>query len=265
MKVYIVVDMEGIAGATSWSEMTKTSPEYAQFQNIMTQETIAACKAAHQAGATEVWVRDGHGSGQNILLAELPEYVTTIRAWSGQPQEVLEGLDTSFDHVLFLGWHARAGSEAHPLAHTISGKIAHITINGTLASELHINSYLAAYIGVPVTFISGDSEVCKAATQLNKNITTVQISRGVGASTISRSPKGAITAITQGVTQALQKPPAQCKTLLPESFEVCIKYTTPEYAYKFSWYPGAKHSGERQITFKTKDYFEVVRLLKFVT
>ncbi len=258
--------MEGISGATCWDEMTKTHSDYNEFQEIFTNEVITACEAAKAAGASEVWVRDGHYTGRNILLKDLPDYVTIIRDWSGHPLEVLQELDDSFDAICLIGWHCRAGSENHPLAHTITLKIDEITINDQPASELLMELYAAEFIGVPVAFVSGNRETCEEAVKLNKNIITRDISYGLGSSTVSLSPAQAQQAIRKGVIDSLSRQDLQqCRVTLPQKFDVKIRYADPYHAYRFSWYPGAEHIGDRTIQFKTDDYFEVLRFQKFVT
>ena len=111
MKYYICADMEGISGITHWDEATKTSPDYKEFQEIFTNEIIATCEALHQSGAKEIYVRDAHYTGRNILLSELSSYVTIIRGWNGNPFEVLQELDDSFEGLIFIGWHVASGSE----------------------------------------------------------------------------------------------------------------------------------------------------------
>ena len=85
LKVFIGVDMEGIAGVVTSSECSSSGPDYDYFRRIMTEETNAAIRAALDAGATEIVVRDGHGSGRNILPGLLHEKAKLVRGWSGGP------------------------------------------------------------------------------------------------------------------------------------------------------------------------------------
>ena len=74
MKIYISVDMEGITGVTHWDEVEHEKPAvYLQFQERMTKEVLAACNGANEAGVTEIWVKDAHYSGRNILSEQLPK------------------------------------------------------------------------------------------------------------------------------------------------------------------------------------------------
>src|SRR2546427_4215662 len=64
MRVYISVDMEGIAGVVHESQTDPTTPafaaEYGRFRRLMTAEANAAVEGALAAGATRVLVNDSH-------------------------------------------------------------------------------------------------------------------------------------------------------------------------------------------------------------
>ena len=57
--------------------------------------------------------------------------------------------------LLLVGYHSKAGTEANPLAHTLTLRVAKLSINGTVASETLIHSWAAALHGVPVVFLHG--------------------------------------------------------------------------------------------------------------
>ena len=131
MKVYISVDIEGIAGIAHDDETSKSHADYPEFREEMTREALAACEGAMAAGAREIFVKDAHGSGRNILVERLPECARIVRGWSGHPLSMVQELDASFDAILFIGYHSRAGAETNPLARTLSSEVASIKLNGT--------------------------------------------------------------------------------------------------------------------------------------
>ncbi len=135
MKVYISADIEGTAGITNWEEAEKPHATYQEFRARMTDEVVAACEGAIEAGAKEILVKDAHDSGRNIIAARLPDCARLIRGWSGHPFSMVQELDESFDALLFVGYHAKAGSDDNPLAHTLRLRIAHLAINGEIASD----------------------------------------------------------------------------------------------------------------------------------
>ncbi len=264
MKVYISADIEGVAGITNWNEAEKNHPDYPEFRARMTDEVVAACAGAIAAGADEILIKDAHDSGRNILADRLPDCARLVRGWSGHPLAMVQELDGSFDAVLLVGYHSKAGSESNPLAHTLTLKVAQISINGAVASEALIHSWAAAIHGVPVVFLSGDKGICSDARAFNPGITAVAVSEAFGPSTVSLAPVRAQRLIREGVQAALAGDRAACRLALPERFVLEVKFANPVQAYKSSWYPGARHLGNQTVRLETTDYFEVLRALRFI-
>ena len=103
MRVFISVDIEGVAGISHWDETARSHADYGPFQQQMTDEAVAACQGALDAGASAVTVKDAHGSGRNLLGSSLPRPVELISGWSGHPFSMVQGLDESYDAVAFIG------------------------------------------------------------------------------------------------------------------------------------------------------------------
>jgi D-amino peptidase len=264
MKVYISADIEGITGTTHWDETENDKPDYRESRQQMTAEVAAACEGAFEAGASEVWVKDAHGSGRNIIAANLPLQTWLLRGWSGHPFLMVEGLDATFQAAMMIGYHSPAGSSANPLAHTISGSDSYIKINEIYASEFMIHTYAAALVKVPVVFLSGDAALCEEAAALVPGLTGVAVKQGLGNSTINLHPRLARERIKAGVKQSLQGDLTHCQVELPGHFSVEIRYKDHTRAYRYSYFPGASLKGPNTIQFETNDYFEVLRLLSFV-
>ncbi|PIE35079.1 amino acid amidase [candidate division KSB3 bacterium] len=264
MKIYISADIEGVTGVTHWDEANKEKHIYKIFQEQMTREVAAACEGALAAGAAEILLKDAHGSGRNILPDKLPEEVKIIRGWSGHPLCMVQELDESFDALLFVGYHSRAGANTNPLAHSLALAMPSIKINDRFASEFLLHSYAAAMQGVPVAFLSGDDGVCQDVKAMNGHIETVAVKQGIGGSTLSIHPNLALQKIRTAVQNALQSDLSLCHIPLPEKFNVEIRYTEHPKAYRASYYPGARPIDSHTIGFHTTDYFEVLRLLLFV-
>ncbi len=264
MKIYISADIEGVTGVTHWDEADRLKPDYAEFREQMTAEVVAACEGAMQAGATEIWIKDAHASGRNLIASRLPKQTRLIRGWSGHPFSMVQELDDSFTALLMIGYHSRAGSNANPLAHTNSGKIARVSINGREASELQIHAYAAAFVGVPLVFVSGDEGICEEAGQLIPGIGSLAVKRGIGNACINLHPHLALEKISAGVQRALQEDVSRCNLTLPGKFTVEINYKEHAIARKASFFPGAVLKGSHAVLFESQDYFEVLRLFSFV-
>jgi len=264
MKVYMSVDLEGICGTTHWDEVTRGGERYHEFQKQMTAETAAACNGAIKAGATQIYVRDGHASAKNIIASDLPEPTVLIRGWSRHPYMMMQDLDDSFDAALMIGYHSLGGSPGNPLAHTMSStRVARITINGLETSEFLINSYTAAREQVPVVFVSGDQALCAHASTHIPDMQTAAVKSGSGNSTVNLHPQRACREIEEKVGAALSGNLQKCMPTLPNSFDVRITYTSSMEAYKNSFFPGATLVEDNTIRFESADYFEVLKLFLF--
>ena len=264
MKIYISADIEGITGITHWDETEKTKSDYQKFAKQMTDEVKAACEGAIKAGAKEIWIKDAHDTGRNIIADELPRSIRLVRGWSEHPYLMVQELDESFDALLMIGYHSFSSSGSNPLSHTLSSSaLNYIKLNGEYASEFLIHGYAAATMGVPVVFVSGDEGICTEANKVNKNIKTVAVNKGVGNSVISIHPQLAVEKIKEGVESILKGDIDKCKIELPEYFKVKISYKKHISAYKASFYPGMKQNSSTSLVFETDNYFEVLRMLLF--
>ena len=230
----------------------------------MTREVRAACDAAVEGGADDILVKDAHDSARNIDPSNLPEAARLFRGWDSSPLSMMAGLDSSFDGVVFTGYHSAAGSDGNPLSHTMNLGVQYMKINGEYTSEFVINSYTAGYFGVPVLFLSGDRQLCESAGRLNKNIKTVAVSEGHGSGSISINPDLAVERIRKGVFAALDDDRSKYSIKLPEGFnvEVCFKEHPP--ACRGGYYPGAVRIGPKTVSFESENYMDVLKFLFFV-
>jgi D-amino peptidase len=135
MKFFISADMEGIAGTVSWKEY---EDEYARYRRIFTAEVRAVCEGIMTGNAEcrmrnaecRIVVCDAHGSGQNLLIEELPETVLLSRG-NGRPLMMMDGLDATFDLVYFVGYHSGVGIPQSLMDHTYSSRTFYrIRVNG---------------------------------------------------------------------------------------------------------------------------------------
>ncbi len=263
MKVYISADIEGITGIAHWDETEKTKSDYQKFSKQMTEEVKAACEGAINAGADEIWIKDAHDSGRNIIAIDLPRIVRLVRGWSEHPYLMVQELDESFDALLMIGYHSFGGSSSNPLSHTLSSNLNYIKLNGEFTSEFLIHGFAAANMGVPVVFVSGDEGICNEVNKVNKNIKTVAVNKGIGNSVISIHPQLAVKKIKEGVQSILKRDIDKCKIELPDHFKVELSFKNHVKAFKASFYPEMKQISSTNVVFETDNYFEVLRMLLF--
>lgn len=264
MKIFISADIEGVTGVSHWDETEKSKSDHADFAHQMTLEVNAACQGANDAGASQILVKDAHDSARNIKHFLLPKNTKLIRGWSGGIYSMVQGLDESFDALLYIGYHSAAATDGNPLAHTMNSSLEYVKLNGEFINEFLIHSYIAAYLNVPVVFLSGDSALCENVKSLDPNIVTLPVKEGVGNSTVNIHPQLALELIKEAVKDSLKGDLSRYKIELPKSFELEVGYREHFTALKYSNYPGAEKTGPKSIKFTHADYMEVVRAMKFL-
>ena len=175
MKVFVAVDMEGIAGVVSWD----TPGEFQR--RLMTEEVNAAARGAFAGGATEVFAGESHGNMRNLLPELLDSRVSYL---SGQPKPMnhMAGVDSSFDLAMFVGYHAKAGTLYGIMAHTFAGSIFSLSFNGIEVGEIGTDAALCGFHGVPVGLVAGDRAACEEAQVLLGEVQTVSVKEGVSRS-----------------------------------------------------------------------------------
>jgi D-amino peptidase len=263
MKIYITADIEGITGAAHWDETDKKNADYGEFREQMTAEVAAACEGALNAGATEIWVKDAHWTGRNIIPSKLPRQARIVREWSGHPFGMIQELDKTFFAALAIGYHSRAGSNSSPLAHTMTGNITYIKINEQYVAEFMMSAYTAGLVDVPMVFVSGDAGICQEAKTFIPNLHYVAVMQGVGNSTISIHPHLAVEQIRAGVETALKSDVSGYRLRMPDHFSVEVRFRNHASAYHMSFFPGVTLKEAHTVQFEVDNFFEVLRFFSF--
>lgn len=261
LKVFISVDMEGITGVISREETGPSGADYEYYRSLMTKETNAAIEGAVEAGATEIIVRDAHGSARNLLPEELNRKAKLLREWSGSPLGMMEGIDGTFDAVLFVGYHAKAGTRNATMDHTMSGTIYDLQVNGVSLPEAGWNGLIAGCYDVPVVFIAGDEAVCKQARALFGNTETVAVKEGMGEACLNLHPEVSRELIKAGVKQALGRLTEFSPLKYEPPYTIEVQFKNEHQASRGSWYPGAKRHGDWGVSYTSHEFLDLMRFL----
>ncbi|MFO8059277.1 MAG: M55 family metallopeptidase [Bacillota bacterium] len=257
MRVYISVDMEGIAGVANWDETGHRGEDYGRFRELMTLEANAAATAALESGADTVVVNDSHGGMRNMIIEKLDPRVELISG-SPKPMGMMEGLDESFDAVMFVGYHSMAGSPG-VLNHTYTGQVLEYRINGQRLGEIGMNAALAGHYGVPVVFLSGDDCAVIEVEDLIPGVHTACVKQYVGRyAARSVHPERAREMIRSSVKGALAGS-------APEPFRVqtpvilTLKFVDTALADGSYLLPGAERVDPLTVQYTAPDYPMAVR------
>jgi D-amino peptidase len=159
MRVYISVDMEGIAGVSHPKPTSRGDDGYPAAVELMVGEANAAVLGARAAGATDILVNDSHGGMFNLTPARMDEAARVLqgqKAWSMVAGAAPRDGRPAFDVALFVGYHARAGHPTGTIAHTYTGGPTETRLNGRPTGEYGFNALALAAWGIPVGLVAGD-------------------------------------------------------------------------------------------------------------
>jgi D-amino peptidase len=180
VRIFISVDMEGIGGIGTPAMTSGNGKDYGTGRELMTAEVNAVVEAIFAAGPAEIVVNDSHGDHQNLLHTRLDPRVEYIQG-ALKPFGMVQGLDSTYDGLVLLGVHAMAGAPGF-LAHTGSGAVAGLWLNGTEVGEGGLNSWMAGALGVPVLMVAGDSAATLELRALIPGLRTVATKTAIGSS-----------------------------------------------------------------------------------
>jgi D-amino peptidase len=180
VKVFLITDMEGLAGVDRWEQCydpDDESPAYREGCRHLIADTNAAVEGFFNGGATEVFVVDGHGRNRDQALRS--------GALDSRAQLATSPWFAKFDATIgaigVIGQHAMAGTRNGFLDHTQSPRtICRLSINGEEHGELSQLAACAGHYGCPLAFASGDEALCAEARRLFPWCRTVATKRGTG-------------------------------------------------------------------------------------
>jgi len=263
-KVFISVDMEGITGIVHGDQTTPGTAEYGNGCAWMVADVNAAVEGALAAGAAEVVVNDSHGSMRNVNPALVHPKAILISG-SPKPLSMMQGIDASFAACLLIGYHAKAGTQDAILDHTISGSVVRaVRVNGAELPELGLNAAIAGYYGVPVVLVSGDTAVCRQASEiLGKDVVTVAVKEAYGRMAAKLVPMAeARLKITAGVKEALGRLAGAKPYKLNAPYKFELEYHVSAQADMGAMIPGTKRLDARTLGFTADDYIQGFRTLR---
>jgi D-amino peptidase len=227
-RVYVSVDMEGIAGISRVENVAPGHSTYSRGQVLMVEEANAAVRGAFDAGASAVVVADSHGPMDN-LPPDLLDPRASLLNGSPRPCGMAEGLERSFDAALFIGYHAAAGSTG-VLSHTFTPFWTDFRLNGSTASEADVNALAASEHGVPVKLMTGDDQICEAGIRGVDGLRTVQVKRSLSwTSAESLAPSEARARIHEAARAAVADETIAPATQ-PGNLTVELDLRSPAYA-----------------------------------
>jgi D-amino peptidase len=262
VKVFIAVDMEGIAGLVQWDSAQRDLE-----RRLMTEEVNAAAHGAFAGGATEVFAGQSHANMRNLLPELLDERVGFL---SGQPKPMnhMAGVDASFDLALYVGYHSKAGTLHGVMAHTFKSTIFSLSFNGVEVGEIGADAALCGVHGVPVGLVSGDRAACDEAIALLGDVETVAVKEGLSRSAARCVP---IAKARRMIEAAATKAVGNAARFAPFVFDgpvvAEVVFVDPSYADSLEYLDFVTRVDGRTIRVEAADYltaFERFNALHFL-
>ena len=253
MNVYIVIDMEGVAGVTHGSMIRTGHVEWRdRGTRLMTAEANAAIEGAFLGGATSVLVKDGHDSGQNIRREDLDpraELVTGNSVTVG----LMPGLDSTYDKLFLMGFHAKMGTRFAQFDHTIStATISKLSINNIVVGEIGMYGMLAGLRGVSVALTTGAGPAVDESLDLFGSHQGVRVKQGLGRFAVRTfNPAQVLTQITEGAKNAMDNGAPPLEISLPVT--ISIDFLRSAEADMAEMVPGSIRSSARTVQYVHED------------
>jgi D-amino peptidase len=262
MKIYLSVDMEGVAGIVHDHQCDPAHPEYASARQLMIAEANAAIAGAFDAGATEVYVNDAHYTMRNLDPAALDSRAILVSG-TFKAQSMMAGLDDSFAAAVYVGYHAKAHSPAAVLAHTHVYQVDDVRINGISVGEYGSNALVAGAYNVPIACVTGDAVACEQVRALlGDTVERVVVKRAL--STIAATsvhPEVATARIRAGVSAGIVRR-AQSQPFKPQPpIRLEVDWATVLHADLCAQIPGSERLAARTVGYRHEDPLVIFRTL----
>ena len=266
MRVYISVDMEGIAGINHPHPTDPADRRYPTSVALMVGEANAAIEGALAAGATDILVNDSHWNMYNLLPEDLHRSARVLqgeKAWSmvAGAQPTIAG-EPSFDVALFVGYHARAGHGLGTIAHTYSGAPVETRLDGRPTGEYGLNALVLGAWGIPVGLVAGDDALAEEVAdwlpwaervvvkEADGTHSAASVHPGVARERIRAASKAAVRRAGEGALAVLE---------VGRPVTIEVDYGKGVRADFGAIVPGAERVGDRTVRYSSDDPVQAYR------
>jgi D-amino peptidase len=256
-RVLLLYDMEGVTGLTE-SGTTVDAEGYTSARESLTEDVNAAIRGLLKAGASEVVLTDGHGSGNSepdYLIDRLPP--SARHEIRDRPYDPIDVVDGSYAAVVAIGMHAGSG-EVGFLPHTVLSHTRWIA-RGFALNESMIVAASAARYGVPLVLVTGDDVLGQEIGAFSPQTRYVVVKKALSISKAEPRPRSEVSReIESAAAEAFREkdriPP--WTPLLNGPVESEFGYRTDDQTALAALYPGARVLNNRAVTLETRSFLE---------
>lgn len=232
MRFLIAVDLEGVNYVTGepYKGLGKDLPEYEVAVREAERELNAVTAGLYKGNASEVFVWDNHGAGNNLDFTRLDARVKQVDL--DKPGERMSfAAPLCLDGIVLLGYHAKEGTPDAVLAHSYnSSSIQYYKWNGRQIGEIGLDIFIAGSLGIPPVLVISDDKGCAEAKAISDDIVTVVTKFGMGRNKAYFKTDALYDELRTAAECAAQRPHKTIEPLFPAQLE--IRYTRTEQAEK---------------------------------
>jgi len=179
---------------------------------------------------------------------------------------MMQGIDSTFDAAIFIGYHAGTTNPEGVRAHTMSSaRLADLRLNGGTVPEAGVSAAIAGHFGVPVIMVSGDDAAVEETRALIGDIEGAIVKWNYGFhSARTLVPDAAYELIEAKVKTALERvgdfEPYVVET--PVTLDVRFKSYRPSEV--LSYLSIVERPDAHSIRFVGRDILEVSKFIEFM-
>ncbi|MGI5816867.1 MAG: M55 family metallopeptidase [Armatimonadota bacterium] len=262
MKVYMATDMEGASGVAQELMTFEDQSRYQEGRRALTLDINAAIRGARSAGASEIFVADGHGAcgGYNVLFEECE--AGAVYGLGSPGMRYLDGCDEDADLAFCVAYHGMAGAFPAVLDHTQSSRaIVEISVNGRALGELGLTAACCGDLGVPVGLVTGDDAVCAEARELLGEVVTAQVKVARSRTcAFCMAPADARALIETRAREAVERAAEFAPFVIEGPVTMRVQYLRTEQAQRWRGRSGVEMLDGRTVQFETPTVLDAMNV-----
>jgi D-amino peptidase len=261
LKVLLLYDMEGVSGAVKPADVNFGTPSYPATRESLSEDVNAAIRGLIKGGATEVVITDGHGSGNSdpdYLLDTLPKGARfDLRDVPYDPY--VETLDKSFDAMVAVAMHGRAGGRAF-LAHTYNGHTKWV-MAGHDMNESMLVAASAARFDTPLVLVTGDDVLRDEIKAFSPEAEYVVVKKAISVFEAEPRTRAEVSADVEAAAERALKNRSKIKPWRPKAistgeFDNLYSYVLPEQAAVALNFPGASVVDNKTVKIRARSFLD---------
>src|SRR5690606_27248073 len=168
--------------------------------------------------------------------------------------------------AIFLGYHAMAGDSTGFLAHTGSGSVKWLWLNGVEVGEGGMNAFYAGSHGVPVILVSGDAAAtAEMAALVDAETVTVKTAETPSSARLLHPERvrAELAAATQRALDRLDRD-AFTPMRVETPVEVRMRFASTTHVDVLQSIPGMRKEDGFTVAYTARDADEAYRLIRLM-